>query len=193
MKQTVNRLRNWELTEAQKRYEAFDRRRLQILVVILIFLVVIIAGFIVGAMRAEEDGTLLLVFFCLSVVYEVIVFFICRKMRQKQEELYPAAYGNDWDVVHTGLFGEIWESFDAAPYGAIAGGKVEYMETCNNTIELEILRNGHVFHGVIDPEGLYIVVDEEEETFREMEIPLSEIQNAEQFFAILEKFIRENS
>lgn len=193
MKQTVNRLRNWELTEAQKRYEAFDRRRLQILVVILIFLVVIIAGFIVGAMRAEEDGTLLLVFFCLSVVYAVIVFFICRKMRQKQEELYPAAYGNDWEVVHTGLFGEIWESVDAAPYGEIAGGKIESFYTGNDTIEQVICRNGHVFHGVIDPEGLYIVVDEEEETFREMEIPLSEIQNAEQFFAILEKFIRENS
>ncbi len=186
-------MRNWELTEAQKRYEAFDRRRLRILVVMIVFLVVIIAGFIVGAMRAEEDGTLLLVFFCLSVVYAVIVFFICRKMRQKQEELYPAAYGDDWDVVHTGLFGEIWESFDEAPYGEIAGGKIESFYTGNNTIELVICRNGHVFHGGIDPEGLYMVVDEEKDTCREMEISLSEIPDEEQFFAILEEFIRENS
>lgn len=186
-------MRNRELTEAQKRYKAFDRRRLRIVTVMIVWVIIITIVFSVGIWRAEEDGTLLLVSLGIIIASLLVFFPICRKIARRHQELYSAAYENDRDVVHTGLFGELWQSFDAYPYGEIAGGKVEYTETWSNSIELGIRRNRHEFSVVIDPEGLYMVVDEEKDTCREMEISLSEIPDEEQFFAILEEFIRENS
>ena len=182
-----------KLTEAQKKYKAFERRRIWTVIAMTVLLIVLLMGLVVGLLREEEDATLFLISSGASVVYTVIVIYICPKIIRRHEELYSAACGNNRDVVHTGLFGEIWRSFDAAPYGEIAGGKVKHMEVWNNSIELDIRRNGHAFGVVIDPEGMYMVVDEEENSVREMEMSLAEIPDAEKFFAILEEFIRENS
>ena len=186
-------MRKRELTQAQKEYRRFDVRRGVIIKTLVVFLIAILVCFIAAFRNADQDPTSLL--FCLGVliVYTVITIFICLHLARKHGQLYVAAYGNDTDVIHNGLFGELWQEFEWNQYEGLTDGKVVFAQTHNNTIDLQIIRHKHEFSVEITSDGLYLICDEEAEAPIEKEIPLSDFKDVGEVFLAIREFIETNS
>lgn len=182
-------MRHREPTEEQRKYKAFDRHRQIAIKIIITFLVSILVCFVAALRRAEEDPTLLLLFSGILVAYSIITIFVCRYFARKHGELYTAAYGSDSDIIHTGLFGEIWQEFEWNQFEGLTDGKVVFSETHNNTIEMEIIRHKHEFNIEIDKDGVYMVMDEETDIPVEKEIPLVEMNEVGQVFTAIREFV----
>lgn len=182
-----------ELTPAQKEYRKFDTRRGSIIKTLIIFLVAILVCFIATLQVVDKDPTPLL--FCLGIliVYTIITIFVCLHLARKHGQLYVAAYGNDTDVIHNGLFGELWQEFEWNQYEGLTDGKVVFAQTHNNTIDLQIIRHKHEFSVEITSDGLYLICDEETDAPIEKEIPLSYFKDVGEVFLAIREFIEINS
>ena len=181
------------MTPAQKEYRRFDVRRGIIIKTLVIFLVAILVCFIAAFRSADENPTPLLLFLGILIVYTVIAIFVCKYLAHKHGELYVAAYGNDTDVIRTGLFGEIWQEFEWNQYEWLTDGKVVFAETHNNTIDLQIIRGKHEFNICIDCEAVYMICDAETDAPIEKEVFLSELKDVGDFFLTVRDFIEKNS
>ena len=186
-------MRNRELTQEQKKYREFDKRRNVILKIIIGFLIVIVGCFMGAFCAADENPTALLLCTGILVVYTVIIIFICRYLTRKQGMLYAAAYGNDASVIRTGLFGELWKEFEWNSYEGLTDGRVVFAETHNNMIDLQIIRNKHEFCIEIDCESVCMICDEETDDPIEKEMPLSDFQNVGEVFLTIREFMESNS
>jgi len=186
-------LRKRELTPAQKEYRRFDTRRGIIIKTLIVFLVAILVCLIAAFRNVNKDPTPLL--FCLGIliVYTVITIFVCLHLARKHGQLYVAAFGNDTDVIHNGLFGELWQEFEWNQFEGLTDGKVVFAETHNNTIDLQILRKEHEFDICIDCEAIYMICDEETDAPIEKEIPLSDFKDVGEVFLAIREFIEINS
>ena len=186
-------MRKRELPPAQKEYRKFDTRRDVIIKTLVVFLVAILICFIAAFRNVDKDAAPLL--FCLGVliVYTAITIFVCLHLARKHGQLYVAAYGNDTDVIHTGLFGEIWDEFEDNQFEGLTDGKVVFAETHNNTIDLRISRHKHEFDICIDCEAVYMICDEETDTPIGKEIPLSDFKDVGEVFVSIREFIETNS
>ena len=182
-----------ELTPAQKEYRRFDKRRGYIVITLVVFLVAALICFGGSLSIVDENPKPLLLFTGILVVLTLIIIFICRYLVRKGERLYIAAYGNDTDVIRTGLFGEIWQEFEWNQYEGLTDGKVIFAETHNNTIDLQIISNQHEFCIEVNCESIYMICDEETDTPIEKEVPLSELKDVEDFFLTVRDFIEKNS
>lgn len=178
-----------EPTEEQRKYKAFDRQQQIAIKIIITFLVSILVCFVAALRRVDEGPTLLLLFSGILVAYSIITIFVCRYFARKHSELYTAAYGNDSDIIDTGLFGEIWQEFEWNQFEGLTDGKVVFSETHNNTIEIEIIRHEHEFNIEIDKDGVYMVMDEETDIPVEKEIPLVEMNEVGQVFTAIREFV----
>ena len=186
-------MRKNELTPAQKAYRRFDKRRGLIVITLVVFLVTALICFGGSFSIVDEDPSLFLLFFGILIVVTVITVLICRHLARKHERLYAAAYGNDSEVIHTGLFGELWEEFEWDQYEGLTDGKVVFAQTHNNTIELQIIRGKHEFSVVIDSKGLSLICDEETDAPIEKEMPLSDFKNVGEVFLTIRAFIERRS
>ncbi len=186
-------MRKRELTPAQKEYRRFDTRRGIIIKTLIVFLVAILVCLIAAFRNVNKDPTPLL--FCLGIliVYTVITIFVCLHLAQKHGQLYVAAYGNDTDIIHNGLFGELWKEFEWNQYKGLTDGKVVFAQTHNNTIDLQIIRHKHEFSVEITSDGLYLTCDEETDAPIEKEIPLSDFMDLGEVFLAIREFIETNS
>jgi len=184
---------NRDMTPAQKEYRRFDVRRGIIIKTLVVFLVAILVCFVTAFRNVDEDPAPLL--FCLGIliVYTVITIFVCLHLARKHGQLYVAAYGNDTDVIHNGLFGELWQEFEWNQFEGLTDGKVVFAETHNNTIDLQILRKEHEFDICIDCEAIYMICDEETDAPIEKEIPLSDFKDVGEVFLAIREFIEINS
>jgi hypothetical protein len=189
----VTWLQKRELTPAQKEYRRYDTRRGIIIKTLIVFLVAILVCFVTAFCNVDEDPAPLL--FCLGIliVYTVITIFVCLHLARKHGQLYVAAYGNDTDVIHNGLFGELWQEFEWNQFEGLTDGKVVFAETHNNTIDLQILRKEHEFDICIDCEAIYMICDEETDAPIEKEIPLSDFKDVGEVFFAIREFIEINS
>lgn len=178
-----------EMTPAQREYIKFDHRRSVAIKCLIVWLVAILIC-LVAAFRAVDDNpTPLLLFLGVLIVYSIITVIICKYLARKHEKLYVAAYGNDPDIVRTGLFGELWQEFEWNQYEGLTDGKVVYAETHNNIIDLQIIRNKHEYLIEIDSEKLSMICDEESDDPIEKEIPLSEFKDVVEVFMAIRDFI----
>ncbi len=186
-------MRKRELTQAQKEYRRFDVRRGIIIKTLVVFLVAILVCFITAFRNVDKDPAPLL--FCLGIliVYTVITVFVCLHLARKHRQLYVAAYGNDTDIIHNGLFGELWKEFEWNQYEGLTDGKVIFAETHNNTIDLQIIRKKHEFSVEITSDGLYLICNDETDAPIEKEIPLSDFKDVGEVFLAIREFIETNS
>lgn len=186
-------MRKRELTPAQKEYRRFDTRRGIIIKTLIVFLVAILVCFIAAFQNVDKDPTPLL--FCLGIliVYTIITVFVCTHLSRKHGQLYVAAYGNDTDVIHNGLFGELWQEFEWNQFEGLTDGKVVFAETHNNTIDLQIIRKKHEFAICMDREAIYMICDEETDAPIEKEILLSDFNDVGTVFLAIREFIETNS
>lgn len=186
-------MRKRELTQAQKEYRRFDVRRGVIIKTLVVFLIAILVCFIAAFRNVDQDPTPLL--FCLGtlIVYTVITIFICLHLARNHGQLYIAAYGNDTDIIHNGLFGELWQEFEWNQYEGLTDGKVVFAQTHNNTIDLQIICHKHEFSVEITSDGLYLICDEETDAPIEKEIPLSDLTDVGEVFLAIREFIETNS
>lgn len=178
-----------ELTEAQKKYMEFDRRRrISVRLQLVCFSVVLL--FFLSALCADAiNPNLLLIYSCLLTIWAAAVFFLCRHFARRHKELYAAAHAGETDVARTGLFGEIWDEFEWNRFEGLTDGKVLSAEAFGNIIELEIIRHGHEFNIVIDENAVCMLMDDETDDPVEKNIPLSELAGLEQFYAAVREFI----
>ncbi len=186
-------MRKRELTPAQKEYRCFDVPRGIIIKTLIVFLVSILVCFIAAFRDVDEDPAPLLFCIGILIIYTIITIFVCLYLARKHGQLYVAAYGNDTDIIHTGLFGEIWQEFEWNQYEGLTDGKVVFAETHNNTIDLQILRNKHEFCIEVTCESVSMICDEETDTPIEKEVLLSEIKDVGDFFFTVRDFIEKNS
>ena len=186
-------MRKRELTPAQKEYRRFDVRRGIIIKTLVVFLVAILICFIAAFRNADKDPTPLLLCLGVLIVYTVITIFICLHLARKHGQLYVAAYGNDTDIIHNGLFGELWQEFEWNSYEGLTDGKVIFAETHNNTIDLQIIRKKHEFSICIDCEAVYMICDEETDAPIEKEIALSNFKDVGEVFLTIREFIESHS
>lgn len=186
-------MRKREFTPAQKEYRSFDVRRGYIVGSMVVFLVSTLICFGVSLSIVDENPKPLLLFTGVLIVLTLIIIFICRYLARKGDQLYVAAYGNDTDVIRTGLFGEIWQEFEWNQFEGLTDGKVVFAETHNNTIDLQILRKEHEFDICIDCEAIYMICDEETDSPIEKEIPLSDLTDVGEVFLAIREFIEINS
>lgn len=186
-------MRKRELTPAQKEYRQFDKHRGYIVITLVVFLVAALICFGGSLSIVDENPRPLLLFTGILVVLTLIIIFICRYLVRKGERLYIAAYGNDTDVIRTGLFGEIWQEFEWNQYEGLTDGKVVFAETHNNTIDMQIIRKKHEFSICIDCEAVYMICDEETDAPIEKEIPLSNFKDVGEVFFAIREFIEINS
>lgn len=182
-----------ELTPAQKEYRRFDVRRGIIIKTLVVFLVAILVCFVTAFRNVDKNPAPLL--FCLGIliVYTVITIFVCLHLARKHGQLYVAAYGNDTDIIHNGLFGELWQEFEWNQYEGLTDGKVVFAQTHNNTIDLQIIRHKHEFNICIDCEAVYMICDEETDAPIEKELPLSVFKDVVEVFLAIREFIEINS
>ena len=131
---------NRDMTPAQKEYRRFDKYRGYIVITMVIFLVATLICFGNSFSIVDENPKPLLLFTCILIVLTIITIFICRYLARKGEQLYVAAYGNDTDIIRSGLFGELWQEFEWNSCEGLTDGKVVFVETHNNTIDLQIMR-----------------------------------------------------
>lgn len=189
----VKELRKRELTPEQKEYRKFDKRRGYIVITMVVLLVSTLICFGISFGMVDENPKPLLLFTSILVVLVLIIIFICKYLARKGEQLYVAAYGNDTDVIRTGLFGEIWDEFEWNQFEGLPDGKVVFAETHNNTIDMQIIRKKHEFSICVDCEAVYMICDEETDTPIEKEVPLSELKDVGDFFLTVRNFIENNS
>ena len=182
-----------KLTPAQKEYRRFDKCRGYIVITMVVFLVATLICFGGSLSIVDENPKPLLLFTGILVVLTLIIIFICKYLARKGERLYVAAYGNDTDIIRTGLFGEIWEEFEYNRYEGLTDGKVVFAETHNNTIDLQIIRNKHEFCIEVTCEAIYMICDEETDIPIEKELLLSELKDVGDFFLTVRDFIEKNS
>ena len=186
-------MQNRELTPEQKEYRRFDKHRGYIVKTMVIFLVATLICFGGSLSVVDENPKPLLLFTGILIVLTIITIFICRNLARKGEQLYVSAYGNDTDIIRTGLFGEIWQEFEWNHFEGLTDGKVVFAETHNNTIDLQIIRKMHDFHVCIDCEAIYMICDEEIDMPIEKEIPLSHFEDVGEVFGAIREFIETNS
>ena len=182
-------MRHKALTEDQRKYKVFDQRRQIAIKIMITFLIVILVCFVTAFRMVDKDPTPLLLCTGILVAYAIITIFVCRYLVRKHEEFFIAAYGNDSAIIHTGLFGEIWEEFEWNQFEGLTDGKVVFAEKHNNTIELEIVRNKHEFDIMIDKDTVYMVMDEETDAPVEKEVALDEITDLGQAFKVIRDFV----
>lgn len=186
-------MRKRELTLEQKEYRRFDVRRGIIIKTLIVFLVAILVCFIAAFRSVEENPTPLLIFFGILIVHTIITVFVCLHLARKHGQLYAAAYGNDTDIIRTGLFGELWKEFEWNQYEGLTDGKVVFAQTHSNTIDLQIIRHKHEFLVEITSDDLYLICDEETDAPIEKELPLSGFENVGDVFTAIRTFIESNS
>lgn len=186
-------MQNRELTPAQKEYRRFDTRRGIIIKTLIVFLVAILVCFVAAFQVVDKTRTPLWGSLDMLIVYTIITIFVCTHLAQKHGQLYFAAFGNDTDIICTGLFGEIWQEFEWNQFEGLTDGKVIIAENHNKTIELQILRKNHEFHICIDCEAVYMLCDEETSTPIEKEIALSNFKDVGEVFLAIREFIESNS
>ena len=186
-------MRKKELTPEQKEYQKFDKHRGYIVITLVVFLVAALICFGGSLSIADENPTPFLLFTCILIVLTIITIFICRYLARKGEQLYVAAYGNDTDIIHTGLLGEIWDEFEDNQFEGLTDGKVVFAETHNNTIDMQIIRKKHEFSICIDCEAVYMICDEETDAPIEKEIALSNFKDVGEVFLAIREFIETNS
>ena len=100
-----------------------------------------------------------------------------------------AKLGIDFEAVHSGLFGELWDEFEYNQFEGSIDGKVVFAETYNNTIDLVIVRCKREFLITIDKDTLSMIADEETDFPVEKEFSLSEMTDVGQVFAAIREFI----
>ena len=186
-------MRSKKLTPEQKEYRRFDKLRGYIVITMVVLLVSALICFGSSLSIVDENPKPLLLFTGILVVLTLIIIFICRYLVRKGERLYIAAYGNDTDVIRTGLFGEIWQEFEWNQYEGLTDGKVVFAETHNNTIDMQIIRKKHEFSICIDCEAVYMICDEETDAPIEKELPLSDFKDVGEVFLAIREFIEINS
>lgn len=176
--------------EARKKSRRFGKLRKFFGLGMALPLLPILWFFIKATIAYDGAGILLwLGIVCLYLVFvTVTTSFIV-----KYEAKLVRTLVNHSEIIHTGMFGRIWEEVDAFPPRELAGGKVKYLETYNDTIDLQVERNRHEFLIEIDREAVFVIVDEESDTPVEWEKKLSEIADAEEFWSVLEDFILRHS
>ncbi|MBO5129499.1 MAG: hypothetical protein J6B95_04035 [Oscillospiraceae bacterium] len=133
-------MQNRELTPAQKEYRRFDTRRGIIIKTLIVFLVAILVCFVAAFQVVDKTRTPLWGSLGMLIMYTIITIFVCTHLARKHGQLYFAAFGNDTDIICTGLFGEIWQEFEWNQFEGLTDGKVIFAENLNKTIELQILR-----------------------------------------------------
>lgn len=182
-----------DMTPAQKEYRRFDKSRGYIVITTVIFLVATLICFGRSLSIVDENPIPFLLFAGILIVFTIITIFICRYLARKGEQLYVAAYGNDTDIIRSGLFGELWQEFEWNSYEGLTDGKVVFAETHNNTIDLQIMRKKHEFNICIDCEAVYMVCDEETNAPIEKAFPLSNFKDVGEVFLAIREFIESNS
>ena len=182
-------MRHRELTDAQRIYIQFVQRRRIAITTLIVFLVGILLCFATALGFVDENPTPLLLFTGILLVYTAIAIFVCRYFARKHEELYVAAYGNDYNIIRSGLFEEIWEEFEWNQFEGLTDGKVVFAETHNNTIDIDIIRHKHEFNIIISKDAVYMVMDDETDTPVEKELSLSSMTDVAQVFTAIREFV----
>lgn len=174
-------------TEAQIEYKKFNKTS-TIVTVCLLIGGIASASFIISAM-VNDNLILVLVSVGVLLLWFAAMCAVVGGLNSKRLVLFEAAYGNEMELIHTGLFGEIWEEFERNQFEGLIDGKVIFAETYNNTIEMSIVRHKHEFNITIDKEAVYMVMDDETDTPVEKEIPLSEMTGVGQVFTVFREFV----
>lgn len=171
---------------ARRKYRRFEKLR-KILGIGMILPLLPILWFFVKATIADDGAGILL---WLGVLFLYLVFITVTTSFLVKHE--PGS-GNHSEIIHTGLFGAIWEELDGFPPKELVGGKVKHLETYNNTIDLWVVRNRHEFLIEIDRKAVSVIVDEESDSPVEWEKKLSEFADIEEFWSVLKNFILQHS
>ncbi len=178
-----------ELSQTQKEYRKFVVRKTNTVRVLIVFLVAILICLIGGFRVVDENNVPLLLSFGVLLIYSVVTVLICKHLVRKDTELCLAAYGNDLDMIRTGLFAELWDEFEDNNFKGWFDGKTVSAVNQNNCIDLTIVRKQHEFSVLIDENAVSIVIDEETDESIEKEIPLSDISDIGQFISIIQEII----
>lgn len=178
-----------QLTEEQKEFLCFDKRRQKVNKIMLILFVVLLICVVVSWHLANTSYIPALILTVAIISYSIFAVFFVKNTRKRHNLLYAAAYGNSDEVAHNGLFGELWEEFEYNQFEGLTDGKVTYAATGNESIELTIQRKKREYIIEIDSRTLYMIVDEETNTPIEKEISLTEFADEGEVFAAIREFV----
>ena len=182
-------MRKKELTKEQKEYLKFTETESVVTKTIIIFYIAIIFLYIVAFFGTDIAPASLLFLLITLSIHTVISIISYIYLNSKHNRLYIAAYRNNEDIIHSGLFGELWQEFEYNQFWGLTDGKIEFSHAHNNTIEQIITRQKHEFSIEITSDNLYMICDEEADTFTESEIPLSDFNDISEVFMAIRKFV----
>lgn len=92
-------------------------------------------------------------------------------------------------AIRTGLFGALMAEFEQGQFTDLTDAKVLFAGSHGSVIELELHRDNRTYHITIDPEAVFLVIDEEGQDPSETELPLSAFQNTAHVFSTLRALI----
>lgn len=177
-----------EFTQAERDYRRFCRQREKLINLLVTILLGILAGFVCVFRLKDETAVPLMVIGGIFVLYVIFAAVVGRRVKRKGDALCVAAYGEETEVDHEGLFGELWDEFEWNQYEGLIDGKLVFAETHNDTIDLQLIRKKHEYLITITNESLSMICDEETDHPIEREIPLSAFKDADEVFSEIRAF-----
>jgi len=123
---------------------------------------------------------------------------LIKQIKQKQEEtkygqIIPHYAEMEPSPERTGLLKEIWEDYENDELIKVfdSATRIESISNDREVIDITVVRNDIEILVSIDPEELFIYL--ENKNHATMEKPLSEIENMEHFYEVIEDFILKNT
>ncbi len=124
----------------------------------------------------------------------VIIIFTSAKIANKQNNYLTLLSEERNTIVRTGLFKQIYDEYlqDGFEFN-LSFDKLLFQEYYNNALDIGIMKNHHEFLIEIDEQQMTIIVDEETETSLSAEFILSDISTIDEFYSIINEFIKASS
>ena len=177
-----------EFTQAERDYRRYCKLRDKLIKELGGGLLWILVGFVWGFQLKDETAVPLMVIGGIFVLYVIFAAVVGRRVKRTGDALRVAAYGEETEVDHEGLFGELWDEFEWNQYEGLIDGKLVFAETHNDTIDLQVIRKKHEYLITITNENLSMICDEETDHPIEREIPLSAFKDADEVFSEIRAF-----
>lgn len=183
-----------EITRAQERYQAFDRRRKITLSILLISFAALLVN-LLRLLYSSDDGKSILAALAIILIYTGADIIVCSRVanmdRKLRQELYEASHPIYRDTV----FGRFYTEFETFPGQNqwLGDAKVVEEEACYGYVDMVIERNDHEFLINVDKDGIYMIADEETNEPVEKNIPMAEFTDYVQIYETIKAFVEENS
>jgi len=180
-------MKKTERSKTETEYKLF-----KLFIKIFIFIVVLATVVLCVFMLSAKSGELQLLSGLLIMVVVAAIIFVVPRIEKKLKS-YLLTHQKDKNA-YTGLFKEIYQAYRSNEFaGNLFFDKYQFAEYCNDFIDVSIIKGGHEINIEIDEYSVYLIADEESDQPVETEVKLADIASMDQFYSVINDFIREHS